>query len=217
MLGDGLVGVDLDHCRDHATGAIAAPARAIIDALASYTEISPSDTGMHVLVHGTLPPGRRRTGPIEMYDAGRYFTVTGAHLMGTPMAIEERTAALAALHRQLFPASTWQPAPRASGVLNLDDAQVLARAHAARNGTKFAALWQGDTSGYPSHSEADQALCNLLAFWTGGNAAQMDRLFRQSGLYREKWDSRRGAETYGVHTIARALAGARCTYSGARS
>src|SRR6185369_1853678 len=55
-------------------------------------------------------------------------------------------------------------------------------------------------------SAADLALCNLLAFWTGRDATRMDRLFRGSGLMREKWDSRRGETTYGGQTIARAIA-----------
>jgi primase-polymerase (primpol)-like protein len=86
-----------------------------------------------------------------------------------------------------------------------DDAHTLARAYAARNGAKFGALWRGDWSGYPSQSEADQALCNHLAFWTQGDPAAIDRLFRRSGLYRDKWDTRRGDATYGSRTIATAL------------
>ena len=57
----------------------------------------------------------------------------------------------------------------------------------AANGDKFRRLWAGDTAGYPSHSEADQALCNLLAFWTGGDPQRMEELFGRSGLARDKW------------------------------
>ena len=96
---------------------------------------------------------------------------------------------------------------RTSGAVDPDDARLLERAHAARNGPKFAALWRGDVSAYPSHSEADQALCNLLAWWTGGDAARVDGLFRRSGLMRGKWDERRGEPTYGERTIATAIAG----------
>ena len=70
--------------------------------LASYTETSPSGTGVHVLVHGELPPGRRRKGSIEMYADGRYFAMTGDHLDGTPTTIEMRSAELVALHRRIF-------------------------------------------------------------------------------------------------------------------
>lgn len=62
----------------------------------------------------------------------------------------------------------------------------------------------GDTSGHPSHSEADQALCNFLAFWTGGDERQMERLFDQSGLVREKW---RNQADYRERTIREAVKG----------
>jgi len=215
VLGDGLAGVDLDDCRDPQTGAITGGAQGVIQALNSYTEASPSGKGIHILVKGTLPPGRRRKGKIEMYCEGRYFTVTGQHLDGTPPTIEERTAQLAALHAKLFGSNSrgQRKSPPAPAIPD-DDATLLERARQARNGEAFARLWAGDISGYPSHSEADLAVCNCLAFWTGKNAARMDALFRQSNLMREKWDERHGAQTYGEMTIARAIASCEETYTG---
>ena len=81
---DDLCGVDLDGCLDPETGEIEPWAWEIIEELDSYTEISPSGTGVHVLVRGKLPEGRNRKGRFEAYDRGRYFTVTGKHLAGTP-------------------------------------------------------------------------------------------------------------------------------------
>jgi hypothetical protein len=202
VLGDGLVGIDIDDCRDPDTGAIDPVARAIIDVVGSYTEITPSGCGVHILVRGLLPPIGRRKGNIEMYDAGRYFTITGNHLDGTPTTIEERTPDLAALHAQIFSATTEAPLLRTP---ELDDDELLQRAREARNGAKFAALWTGDTSGYASPSEADLALCSLLAFWTS-DPTRVDCLFRQSRLMRPKWDERRGDGTYGERTTRRALA-----------
>src|SRR5262249_4774716 len=63
--------------------------------------------------------------------------------------------------------------------------------------------WAG--CGYGSPSEADLALASLLAFWTGGDAARVDRLFRASALSRPKWDEARGATTYGGKTIGTAI------------
>ena len=209
VLGDGIVGVDLDHVRDGRTGALDSEAVGIVRALDSYSEISPSGTGVHTLAGGALPPGRRRRGCVEMYDSGRFFTVTGRHVAGTPRTIEERTAALAVLHARLFPAPAASPrntSARSSAAVE-DDATLLAQAHAARNGNKFAALWRGDTAGYPSHSEADLAFCTMLAFWTGGDAERIDRLFRASGLMRPKWDAPRGTHTYGAATVRCALRG----------
>ena len=47
--------------------------------------------------------------------------------------------------------------------------------------------------------------CSPLAFYTK-DAAQIDRLFRRSGLMRAKWDEQHGEQTYGATTIAKALA-----------
>jgi primase/DNA polymerase family protein/DNA primase RepB-like protein len=101
---------------------------------------------------------------------------------------------------------------------SLADTQVLAEAMGARNGAKVRALYRGDWSGYPSQSEADLALCALLAFWTR-DPAQIDRLFRLSGLMRDKWDERHFANdaTYGEETVARAMSGRNPTWSGGLS
>ncbi len=98
----GIVGVDLDHVRDPETGVIAPWAAEIIKRLDSYTEVSPSGAGLHVFVKGTLPPGRRRKGQVEIYSTARYFTATGAHLPGTPTEIQSRQAELAAVHAEVF-------------------------------------------------------------------------------------------------------------------
>lgn len=98
----------------------------------------------------------------------------------------------------------------------LTDDEILSRLRAATNHAKIDALWLADTSGYPSASEADAALCSLLAFYTR-DAGQIDRLFRQSGLYRgEKWDEPHYADgrTYGQATVAHALAVQTERYTG---
>lgn len=71
----------------------------------------------------------------------------------------------------------------------------------AANGAEIRRLWEGDTSAYKSQSEADQALCNHLAFWCQGDTARMDALFRQSGLCRDKWTDR---EDYRTRTLEKA-------------
>lgn len=91
--------------------------------------------------------------------------------------------------------------------LELEDEDLLEKARSASNGEKFDRLWRGSTAGYDSQSEADMTLCCLLAFWTGKDRTRMDRLFRQSGLSREKWDEVHYADgaTYGEKTIERAI------------
>jgi putative DNA primase/helicase len=87
---------------------------------------------------------------------------------------------------------------------------IVLRAMRAKNGARFSRLCNGDINGHVSASEGDLALCSSLAFWTGGDAEVMDRLFRESWLYRRKWDTPHYGDgrTYGQVTIAKALAGA---------
>ena len=209
-----MVGVDLDDCREPESGFIDDGAQATIEQLNSYTEVSPSGRGVHILVTGELPPGGNKTEGVEMYSQGRYFTVTGQHVAGTPLAVEARSAELAALHLQLFGTqrssvslptvkSVGSTEPHAS--VSVSDDELLAKMKAANNGQRFERLWRGEWQGeYPSQSEADLALCATLAFWTGRDAERMDQLFRESGLYRPKWDELRGSQTYGERTIATA-------------
>jgi primase-polymerase (primpol)-like protein len=210
QLGDSYTGVDLDDCRDRKTGAIEAWAQEIIEGLNSYTELSPSDEGVHILAKGALPPCGRRKGQVEMYDADHFFTMTGAHLAGTPSTVEERQTTLTEIHAQIFGKNMTQSGEsHASGpsTSSLFDAELIERASNAKNMEKFGPLWRGDFSAYESQSEADLALCMILAFWTGRNALRIDSLFRQSGLFRPKWDERHSADgrTYGQLTIEKAV------------
>lgn len=108
--------------------------------------------------------------------------------------------------------------------LGLDDHQLIQKAmSAATNGAQFSGLWRGDRSffpvrnGKPDQSGADQSLINLLAFWTGKDDARMDRLFRQSGLMRPKWDERRTNGTYGSETIDEAIQKVRNVYDPSKA
>jgi len=180
--GDDYCGVDLDGCLDPDTGDMEGWAREIIDELDSYTEVSPSGTGVHILVRATLPEGRNRKGRFEAYDRGRYFTVTDKHLAGTPRSIRSRQGELRGVVRRVFgepsPSGHREPetAPDSRAVVSdLSDEGLVQKALSASNGKRFARLWGGDTDGYGSQSEADLALCGMLAFWTGGGRHE-DRL-----------------------------------------
>lgn len=219
-------GVDLDHCRDAQTGVVNEWALKIVERLDSYTEISPSGTGLHIFVRGKLPGGRRRRGQIEAYDAGRYFTITGHHFEDSPWTINERQGALDDFHRDELadpePAAT-APPPKsqqsgqaaAPAPNQLSDTELLERMLGSAHGAEIRRLWEGEWAslGYPSQSEADLALCNHLAYWCDRRAGDMDRLFRQSKLFRPKWDVKKGAEKYGEKTIAAAIAGTASTYA----
>src|SRR5215217_3774818 len=201
---DPFCGVDLDACVDPKTGEIASWASEIVRELDSYTEFSPSGTGLHVLLRAELPPEGNRRARIEIYDRGRFFTVTGRRLRGTSHLVEERQEQLSALHDRLF-SPRERDVPERQGKVasdnSLDDAEVLRKAASAANGTRLSALWAGDRSGYASDSEADLALCSMLAFWVGPDEARISSLFSRSGLMREKWDR----EDYRRRTISRAI------------
>ncbi|MCH8054993.1 MAG: hypothetical protein IH857_02415 [Deltaproteobacteria bacterium] len=134
-----------------------------------------------------------------------------------PRTIEPRQEAIDALHNRVFgkpkPEQS-DPNPQNRHSPNLEDNALLRKAFAAKNGSRIKALYEGNMSGYPSQSEADLALCSLLAFWTE-DPTQLDRIFRTSGLYREKWDEGHYADgqTYGQKIISKALAGNRQHYS----
>jgi putative DNA primase/helicase len=190
---DPYAGIDIDKCRNAETGEIEPWAWKIVAALDSYTEVSPSGTGLHVFVKATLPGPNNRKGPVEMYESGRYFTLTGEHLGGSPTEIHERQDVLERLYRHVFKvekaSSTTNGHKLRSASLDVGDEDLLALAKQAKNGEKFSRLWRGDTSDYGGDdSRADLALSSLLAFWTDGDTARMDHLFRQSGLYRDKWN-----------------------------
>lgn len=215
-----LTGIDLDNVRDPETGELEPWAEDVVDRLDSWTEVSVSGTGLHIFAVGIKPGDRCRTGmestldvfdksEIEMYDGSRYFAVTGEQLDGTPDTVEQRASAVKDIYQDIFgedtddQESTSEPTPDA----DLDDSELLEKARNAENGDKFDRLWRGNISGYESQSEADLALCSMLAFWTGCDEQQMDSLFRESGLMRPKWDEDRGSLTYGERTVQKACEG----------
>jgi hypothetical protein len=206
------VGVDLDGCRRNESHE---PwAADIIRELDSYTELSPSGHGVHVLVKGELPDGQRQKDMggdhhgVGLYDAarGRYLTMTGASINGN--VVQERTDELRRIHARLFPPKPPKAAKATPNASYAPDGDLIERARTANDGGKFSRLWEGRWDGYGSQSEADLALCMKLAFWTGRDAARIDALFRRSGLMREKWDR----TDYREATIARAIEQTRETW-----
>lgn len=212
--GGPFIGVDLDDCYNSA-GEVESWARDIINRLNSYTETSPSGKGVRIFLRGTLNRPGRRKGKIECYNNGRFLTVTGHRVKGTLAFVMDRYEEIDAFHREFIarPESNQKP-PELTGSVDLDDIDLISKASKSKNGALFARLYSGDWSGYPSQSEADLALCNLLAFWTGCDADQMERIFRQSGLYREKDDKH---PTYLRDTIQKAINGCKEVYTGGRT
>jgi hypothetical protein len=205
--GDPFTGIDLDDAIDAA--GVHPQALEVIKTFNSYTEKSQSGHGLHIIIKGKLPPGGRRKGKLEIYDNRRFFVMTGAHLEDTPTTIENRQAELEAFHKKVFGKPQAAPPKPAGGpgpVLDLTDFALIDKAKSATNGHKFCALWGGDTTGYLSPSEATAALCLMLAYWTDRDPGRMDRLFRESGLMRDKWDRPQSGSTWGALEIQKAIA-----------
>ena len=198
---DPYCGIDLDHVRNPETGDVEPWAQELIKRLCSYSELSQSGTGAHVIVRAKVPGRRRRNGNVEMYDEGRFFCMTGERLKGVSGTVEERQAILSEIHGEFFGKDeSNSPVALASAPVPvaLSDNELLEKAESAKNGAHFSALWRGDwqSEGHPSQSEADAALLGMLRFWTGGDKTRSFALFSQSGLYRENWVR----EDYREHT-----------------
>ncbi len=198
------VGIDIDHCIQNKK--FSELAREIITTLQSYTEISPSGTGVHIICKGKIEAGRKNsTLGLEMYDSGRYFTVTGRMLKNYQNIVECQNQ-IDSICEKYFEVKKSEKAPKQQSISHFEDQKLIEIAIKSQNGGKFGDLYAGNWQNYyKSQSEADIALCNMLAFWTACDFEQMDRIFRTSGLMRNKWNEMHGINTYGDMTITKAI------------
>lgn len=219
-----IAGLDLDNCIDD-DGNLSDMAQDIVSRMNCYTEYSPSGKGLRLIFKA---PGHQydRTRyyikndkkGLEAYIAGatnRYLTITGNVYSTAP--VEERSQEVAGvLEAYMIRPSTPERLRQTSAqATSMTDLQLLDKINESAQGEQFRRLWAGDTSSHNGDdSAADMALCNILAFWTGRNTQRIDGMFRQSGLYRPKWDERRGVQTYGQLTIDRAVQDCNTVYDG---
>lgn len=205
-------GVDLDHCMDKSDFC-----DEFVETLGSYAEISKSGSGLHIICKGTLPDGPRRKGGIEMYSSGRYFICTGNIYNEKYTNVVDCTDSIKVLRSKYLPADMPQVSYQQYEEIDMSDQDVIDKARNCKTGYLFNMLYSGNWQGvYPSQSEADMAFCNQLAFWTQKNAEQMDRIFRTSGLMRQKWDRKVGSSTYGAITVGKAIANCMNVYNPKR-
>lgn len=201
------VGIDIDHCIKD--GQLSKESEKIISGFKSYTELSPSGTGIHIIVKADIEDGRgRRKGNIEIYPAGRFFTVTGNVIPGYEKISTDEKAlqALISIVDAKKPMKELPQNPLIDPPEMLDD-ELISKIRRSNQGAKFKALYdRGDSSEYGGdESAADQALLNILAWWTNGDALQMERIFSSSMLgRRDKWLNR---QDYRDRTIQEAIAG----------
>ena len=210
---NGICAIDLDGCVTD-SGYYTETAAEIVHLMHSYTEFSPSGNGLHILFRadGFQYDAKRfyimnHQAGIEVYVAGatnKYVTVTGK--VCEPYEFGDRSAELQILlERYMVRPETIAVNAINAGNTHINPSELLQMARNSKCGAAFTSLWEGSTAGYSSHSEADMALCSHLAFWTGKDTAQMDVLFRQSGLMRDKWDRHQSGTTYGAITIQKAI------------
>jgi putative DNA primase/helicase len=196
---DDLVFMDLDDCVNPDTGCLEDWAEDVIDATPTYWELSPSKTGLHGWAWGKLPESRRR-GQMEMYSAGRFGTVTGWHLPGTPSTVAHLD--LEPLHKRMCAGEfEFENSPiRHAVAADL----ILTNNYELLKAGRYPECLKPDGSRYASHSEGDLALLNYLKH-EYSTPAEIDRAFRQTGMMRDKWDSPRGSSTYGQQQIQKVL------------
>lgn len=199
--------IDIDHCINDA-GELSKLAQTVIETMDTYTEYSPSGKGIRIIFRApgfsfdksryyinqqdAKDPGEvwESKQGLEVYIAGatnKYVTVTGNAIRAKDA--EERSAQVQAiLDRYMRRQDKAAPSPASASLpVDVSDRELIDIASRGKNGARFVALYsRGDIEGYPSHSEADQALMNSLAFYTGRDETRMIELFKSSALYRPK-------------------------------
>ncbi len=217
-----LLGIDIDHCLNNHKEIIHEQKKEIetlIKEANTYCEISPSGEGLHLFLRLTeaLPLVANRHAPYEAYTSGRYFTFTD-NPFGKEKKVKEVSAetALSLLKIIGYPwgkdkaeeEKVETSRSRVLGVisqtLSLDDATILQRMFSARNGSPIKALYNADTSSHNNdYSATEMAFCSHLAFWTGKNADQMERIWLASPLGSRLKTSER--QDYRTRTIEQAI------------
>jgi len=217
---DPLTAVELSACRDPETGNLDDWAQTVIETLGSYTEAAYDGQSIRIIVAGQPPSWT--SGPIDICDAEFYVPITGDRLSSTPATVTERTTELRGVYKAWKGATDPSEAaatlsavdvqefgglPSEPGVdVDLSDTAVIERAQYGPAGDVFRRLWTGSSAGYANQTEADVAFCSQLAYWTGGDGEQIERLVRQSDRNRAEWVSLVSEGTlYDERTIEQAL------------
>lgn len=209
---NGYVGLDIDNINDDLQDYLAGSPETLVSTFrkltkGTYMEVSQSGKGIHAIFKGKISGKRRRKANYEMYEAGRFFALTGSTIGPSKIQSLSQTE-MKRLYEFLFGKdkivniSNYQDQP----INDLPVSEVISRMLASAKGQRDKLFMQGGWEKlYTSQSEADLAFANDLAFWTGKNFKKMDTIFRNSSLMRDKWDEKRGATTYGIATLNKAI------------
>lgn len=209
---NGYVGLDIDNINNDLQDYLAGAPETLVSKFKKFTndtymEVSQSGKGIHAIFKGKIPGKRRRKANYEMYESGRFFALTG-NTIGPNKIQSLNQSEMKKLYEFLFGKdkivniSSFQDQP----INDLSVSEIINRMLTSAKGQRDKLFMQGGWEKlYTSHSEADLAFANDLAFWTGKNFQKMDTIFRNSSLMRDKWDEKRGATTYGIATLNKAI------------
>ncbi|HSH52083.1 MAG TPA: phage/plasmid primase, P4 family [Bacteroidales bacterium] len=179
-----------------------------IEMMESYSELSVSGNGVHIIAKGDLPEGGSRKGNVEIYNSGRFFVMTGNSISRFTEIAEDELGKINYLHNKYIgsnePSKKHQNNENQGNGLAIE--KIIEIARNSKNGMRFKLFMGGGWEQfYTSQSEADMAFANDLAFWTNRDYEKMDSIFRESSLYRDKWDRKTGDSTYGQLTLNKAI------------
>lgn len=173
----------------------------------TYLEVSQSGKGIHAIFKGKIPGKHRRHANYEMYESGRFFALTG-NTIGKPVVKSLNHKEMQRLYEFAFGKDKVVAIHdnQDKRLNNLSVSEIIDRMLSSARGQRDKLFMNGGWEKfYTSHSEADLAFANDLAFWTGKDFHKMDEIFRNSSLIRDKWDEKRGATTYGIATLNKAI------------
>lgn len=217
---NGYVGLDIDNIGSDLQDFFAGAPETSVETFRkltkkTYMEVSQSGKGIHAIFKGKIPGKHRRKGNYEMYESGRFFALTGNTIGSNEIQSLDKSS-MKKLYEFLFGKdkiiniSNYHDQP----INDLSVAEIINRMLLSSRGQRDKLFMQGGWEKfYTSQSEADLAFANDLAFWTGKNFQKMDTIFRNSSLMRNKWDEKRGATTYGIATLNKAINDTANTFS----
>lgn len=212
VLTEGITFIDIDHAISN-DGIINEIGANILNLTKdTYAEKSCSGHGIHIFALASMPKDAMKRNDslgLEMYETKRFACITG-DVINERYEVLNKQNEINLISENYVGKYEHHTVPTRISVL-MDDNEIITKINNSNQKEKFNELFSGDISRYPSWSNADYALVKLLAFWTQ-NPNQIDAIFRNSGLYREKWDRQLGDSTYGAITIDNAIRSTTKTY-----
>lgn len=239
MLGDGWVGIDIDHAIPDQKELV----NEFVSTLNSYSEYSQSKTGIHIIVKGTLPSGANRNKNIEMYCFGRFFALTGdvyqnhkdLHKTNIDESLKELW--LKYIYQNNKSSETKKKSQEIVKDISinefipqkLNNNEIELIEFIKMNDIDkdvFSDLYDGNwQKHFGDHSSADFKFCFILAYWLKKKwsltnnyeiANIIDKIVKKSGLMRDKWNEYRGSKKYSEITIGNAIGSANENLSTSR-